>query len=161
MKKKIVIVEDQLVLASIYRAKFASEGFEVEVASDGQSGLDLINRTKPDLVLLDLILPKIKGVEVLKQIRSNPLFQKLPVIIFSGSSQPDMVEEAWKAGVTMVLSKTSHGPKQIVESVRKALAAAGETEPVAATSALNASTSISALPSIRNGTGGHILLARL
>ena len=117
---KIVVVEDQQVLATVYRNKFVAEGYQVEVASDGEAGLALINTTQPDLVILDLILPKMNGIDVLKNVRANPVFQTLPVIIFSNAS---LVEEAWKAGATMVLSKSSHSPKQIVESVRTALKA--------------------------------------
>jgi len=100
---KIVVVEDQQVLATVYRNKFVAEGYQVEVASDGETGLALINTTKPDLVVLDLMLPKLNGIEVLKSLRANPLFQTLPVIIFSNASLPGMVEEAWNSGATMVL----------------------------------------------------------
>src|SRR5439155_9697482 len=126
---KIVVVEDQQVLATVYRNKFVAEGYQVEVASDGETGLALINTTKPDLVVLDLMLPKLNGIEVLKSLRANQLFQTLPVIIFSNASLPGMVEEAWNSGATMVLSKSSHSPKQIVESVRTALKAAVEDQP--------------------------------
>jgi two-component system response regulator VicR len=61
--KKIVVVDDQPVLASIYRAKFLAEGFNVDVAADGEAALELIERVKPDVVLLDLMLPKIKGID--------------------------------------------------------------------------------------------------
>ena len=134
---KIVVVEDQQVLATVYRNKFAAEGYQVEVASDGEQGLDLINSAKPDLVILDLMLPKKNGIEVLKKVRANPLFQSLPVIIFSNSSLPGMVEDAWKAGATMVLSKLSHSPKQVVESVRTALKVASESSSSAAAAATN------------------------
>jgi CheY-like chemotaxis protein len=116
--KTIVIVEDHPILISIYRNKFIAEGFQVEIASDGESGLELINRILPDLVVLDLAMPKINGIEVLKRLRANPLFQALPVIIFSDSA---WTQQAWKEGATVVLSKSSHSPSQVVESVRHAL----------------------------------------
>lgn len=80
--KRIVIIEDHPVLISIYRNKFIAEGFQVEIATDGESGLALINRIKPDLVVLDLAMPKLNGIELLKMLRVNPLFETLPVIIF-------------------------------------------------------------------------------
>src|SRR5258708_7600791 len=107
---KIIVIEDQKVLATVYRNKFIAEGYQVEVAADGEAGLALINSSKPDLVILDLMLPRMNGIEVLKKVRANPLFQSLPVIIFSNASLPGMVEEAWTAGATMVLSKSSHSP---------------------------------------------------
>src|SRR5260370_26351874 len=123
--RKIVVVDDQPVLASIYRAKFVAEGFHVEVASDGEQALAMIERVKPDVVLLDLMLPKIKGIDVLKKVRANPLFETLPIIVFSNSGQPGAVEDAWTAGASMVLSKSKTSPKQMVESVVGALATSG------------------------------------
>ena len=126
--KKIVVVEDQPVLASIYRAKFAAEGFHVDVATDGEAALEVIQRAHPDLVLLDLMLPKIKGVDVLKTLRANPSFKTLPILVFSNSAQPGVVEEAWAAGASMVLSKSKTSPKQLVESVIAALDARASAE---------------------------------
>jgi len=154
---KIVVVEDQQVLATVYRNKFLAEGYQVEVASDGEAGVALINSAKPDLVILDVMLPKLNGIEVLKNVRANPLFETLPVIIFSNASLPGMVEEAWKAGATMVLSKSSHSPKQIVESVRCALQSTGnqklETK-AAANAHLRSSDSLMS----SEKTPGHVLL---
>lgn len=116
--KKIVIIEDHPVLISIYRNKFIAEGFQVEIATDGESGLLLINRIKPNLVVLDLAMPKLNGIEVLKRLRANPLFQALPVIIFSDSAWK---QQAWKEGATVVLSKSTHGPSQVVQAARNAL----------------------------------------
>jgi DNA-binding response OmpR family regulator len=118
--KRIVIVEDHPILVSIYRRKFIAEGFQVEIASDGESGLELIDRIKPDLVVLDLAMPKINGIEVLKRLRANALFQTLPVIIFSDSAWK---QQALKEGATVVLSKTTHTPSQVVESARNLLVA--------------------------------------
>ena len=122
---RIVVVDDQPVLTSIYRAKFAAEGFQVDVAPDGEQALEVIERTRPDLVLLDLMLPKIKGVDVLRRLRANVLFKELPVVIFSNSAQPGAIEEAWAAGASMVLSKAKTSPKQMVESVISLLAKSG------------------------------------
>lgn len=118
MTKKIVIVEDHPVLISIYRNKFTAEGFEVEMASDGQSGLDLINRIKPDLVVLDLMMPNLNGMEVLKRLRADPFFRALPVIVFSDSAWK---QQAWKEGATVVLSKSHHSPNQVVDAARNSL----------------------------------------
>jgi DNA-binding response OmpR family regulator len=116
--KRIIIIEDHPVLISIYRSKFIAEGFEVEIASDGESGLELINRIKPDLVVLDLAMPKLNGIEVLKRLRASTMFHTLPVLIFSDSAWQ---QQAWKEGATIVLSKSGHSPTQVVESVRNLL----------------------------------------
>ncbi len=119
--KTIVVIEDQQVLASAYRNKFAGEGFKVEVAMDGELGLDLITRIRPDLVLLDMHLPKLSGLEILKQVRANPEFQTLPIIVFSNLTKPGAVEAAWQAGATLVLSKLNTSPKRVLESVQATL----------------------------------------
>lgn len=118
MMKRIVIIEDHPVLIRIYRNKFTAGGFQVEMATDGQSGLDLIYRIKPDLVVLDLAMPKLNGIQVLKSLRANPSFKALPVIIFSDSAWK---EQAWKEGATVVLSKSHHSPNQVVEAARNSL----------------------------------------
>lgn len=126
--KKIVVVDDQPVLASIYRTKFVAEGFQVDVATDGEQALEVINRTRPDLLLLDLMLPKIKGIDVLRKVRANPLFETLPVVVFSNSAQPAAVEEAWAAGASLVLSKSKTSPRQLVDAVLNALATCNPVE---------------------------------
>jgi CheY-like chemotaxis protein len=146
--KTIVIVEDHPILISIYRNKFIAEGFQVEIASDGESGLELINRIKPDLVVLDLAMPKINGIEVLKRLRANPLFQALPVIIFSDSA---WAQQAWKQGATVVLSKSSHTPSQVVESVRNALLNS-KSQQIDETLALNIAFLAAPSPSPENAT---------
>src|SRR5207244_10077482 len=97
---KILIIEDDQIVANIYRNKFCLEGFQVEVALDGSAGLDLVRSFRPDAVLLDLMLPKLTGVELMKSIRSEPDFEKVPIIVFSNTYLTTMVEQAWKAGAT-------------------------------------------------------------
>jgi len=129
--KTIVVVEDQTVLATAYSNKFKGEGFNVEVALDGEQGFDLISRIKPDLVLLDLQLPKLGGLEILKKIRSNPALQALPIIVLSSLAKRESMEEAWKAGATLVLSKFNTSPKRVLESVQTTLAASsGQPQPI-------------------------------
>ena len=119
--KKIAIIEDDLVVANIYRNKFNVDGFQVEIAHDGPSGLELVKKFQPDLVLLDLMLPVITGLELLKKIRLEPEFKETPVIVFSSTYLTNVVQEAWKAGATKCLSKASCTPKQIIDVVRSAL----------------------------------------
>lgn len=118
MNNKIAIVEDHPVLASIYQKRLASEGYHVEVASDGQEGLDLINQIVPDLAILDLIMPKLNGIEVIKSLRSNSLFKSLPILVFSNS---EWAGEALAEGATMVVSKSTCTAQQVVEMVRNLL----------------------------------------
>ncbi len=124
--KRIVVVDDQPMLGTIYRTKFTAEGYQVDVAFDGQEALEVIPRFKPDLVLLDLMLPRIDGLEVLKRLRANSAFETLPIIVFSGTARLGITEDAIAAGATMVLSKLNTSPKQVIEIVNKTLAQAAQ-----------------------------------
>ncbi len=121
---KILIIEDDLVVANIYRSKFSAEGFEVELATDGKAGLERIQEGHPDAVILDLMLPKLSGVDLMKQVRAQPKFQSLPIIVFSNTYLTTLVQDAWKAGATKCLSKASCSPKHLVNVVRTTLAKA-------------------------------------
>jgi DNA-binding response OmpR family regulator len=120
--KKILIVEDDQIVANIYRNKFSVEGYQVDVANDGQAGLESIRTFRPDAVVLDLMLPRLTGVELMKQVRSLPDFEKLPIIVFSNTYLTNLVQEAWKAGATKCLSKANCSPKQLLEVIRGTLA---------------------------------------
>jgi CheY-like chemotaxis protein len=119
--KKVLIVEDDQIVANIYRNKFAVDGFEVEVAPDGYAGLEMAHQFRPDAIILDLMLPRMSGVDFMKQIRAHPDFRQLPVIVFSNTYLSNMVQEAWKAGATKCLSKANCTPKQVIEVVRSTL----------------------------------------
>lgn len=119
--KKVLIIEDDQIVAHIYRNKFIIEGFQVEVAYTGEAGLELINSYRPDAVLLDLVLPKISGVELLNVVRAESRFKTLPLIVFSNTYLTNLVQEAWKAGATKCLSKASCTPKQVIDAVRSTL----------------------------------------
>lgn len=120
--KKILIVEDDKVVSSIYRNKLQNEGYEVDVAGDGDTAIVSIVATPPDLVLLDLGLPKINGVEVLKRIRGNTATAKLPVIVLSNSYVTALVQAAWKAGANKCLSKSESSPRLIANAIHGLLA---------------------------------------
>ena len=116
--KKILIIEDDQIVANIYRNKFSIEGYQVEIAHDGEAGLETIRSFRPDAVVLDLMLPKMTGVDLMKKVRSEADFQKLPIIVFSNTYLTNMVQEAWKAGATKCLSKANCSPKQLLDVVR-------------------------------------------
>jgi DNA-binding response OmpR family regulator len=129
---KILIVEDDQIVANIYRNKFSVEGYQVEIARDGLAGLEMVRHFQPDAVLLDLMLPKMSGVEILKQLRSESSYERLPVIVFSNTYLTNLVQDAWKAGATKCLSKANCTPKQVIEVVRATLAPKGASAGAAA-----------------------------
>src|SRR5437899_390404 len=107
MRKKILIVEDDQAFANVYRNKLVHEGFEAEAIYDGEKGLALLGSYEPDAVLLDLMLPKVSGLDVIKQIRAQPRFANMPIIVFTNTYLTSMVQDAWKAGATKCLTKAS------------------------------------------------------
>jgi DNA-binding response OmpR family regulator/HPt (histidine-containing phosphotransfer) domain-containing protein len=130
--KRVLIIEDDPIIASIYRNKFQSEGFQVLLAADGESGLQSIITNNPDVVLLDLMLPKMHGVAVLKTIRSKPQFANTPIVVFTNAYAGNAMEEAWQAGATNVLTKANHTPRQVMDIVKAALQSAASVAPAPA-----------------------------
>ena len=119
--KKVLIIEDDQIIANIYRNKLSVEGFQVEIALDGEAGMTTMREFHPDAVLLDLMLPKVTGVELMKQMRAETDFAQMPIIVFSNTYLSNMVQEAWKAGATKCLSKASCTPKHVIEALRSTL----------------------------------------
>ena len=122
MPKKILIVDDDQFIANTYSNKLRIEGFETESVGDGESAVEILGQTPPDLVILDLMLPGMNGVEVLKRIRARPETATLPVIILSNNYLTSIVQEAWKAGATKYIAKSHSTPRQMAEIVSKLLA---------------------------------------
>ena len=127
--KKILIIDDDQLVAKIYSNKFITEGYEISTAQDGESGFAALAKFRPDVVILDLMLPKISGIDLLKKIRAEDDFKNTPVIVFSNTYLSNLVQEAWKAGATKCLSKASATPKQIIEVVRTTVSKAGASQP--------------------------------
>ena len=134
MKKKILIIEDDQIVANIYRNKFSVEGYDVEIALDGEVGAELINSYHPDAVILDLVLPKLTGVELMKRVRAQPDTEKLPIIVFSNTYLTNMVQDAWKAGATKCLSKANCTPRQVLDAIRSVTGGNGAAPTATATS---------------------------
>jgi CheY-like chemotaxis protein len=123
---RILITEDDPLMAEIYRDNFDGEGFSAEIASDGLIAIQRLKQNPPDLVLLDLMLPKLNGVEVLKFIRSQEATRSVPVIVMSNAYASELGDQARAAGATKCLPKNGCGPKRMLEEVRDALAAAAQ-----------------------------------
>jgi CheY-like chemotaxis protein len=123
--KRILIIEDDQVVANVYRNKLAVEGYKVEVTPDGEAGLKVMRTFKPELIVLDLMLPTISGVEVIREIRNELDFAAIPVIVFSNTYLTNLIQEAWRAGASKCLSKANCTPKDLLEVVRLTVGASG------------------------------------
>ncbi len=118
---KILIIEDDPIIANIYRTRLEKEGFQVEIAADGQTGFYRIHESHPDALLLDLMLPKIDGLQILRKIRAQKAFANLPVIVFTNAYVPNMIHEANKAGANVVFNKAALTPRQIIDALNSTL----------------------------------------
>lgn len=116
--KKIIIVEDDPIVGHIYQTRLEKEGYEVETCADGQKGFYRIHEFHPDAVLLDLMLPKMNGVDILKKIRAQSQFARLPVIVFTNAYVPNMIQEAFGAGATQVFNKATLTPRQVLDALQ-------------------------------------------
>lgn len=117
--KKILIIEDEEHLREMYKIKFVLEGFEVITAKDGEKGLALAKSEKPDLVLLDIIMPKINGFEVLEKIREDKSTKKMHVYILSNLGQDDEIERSKELGADGFFVKANLTPTQLAEKIKK------------------------------------------
>ena len=118
---KILIVEDEQLLAEMYRDRFLQEGFEVYLASDSEEGFNLLQKNKPDIILLDILLPKENGVTFLEKLKKDPNFSSIPVVVFCNFDDPETKNKIRKLGVKDYLIKTNFTPQEIVEKVKKVL----------------------------------------
>ena len=117
----IVLIEDDEITVKILTEKLEKAGYTVKTAYDGVAGLDLIHTEKPDLVLLDIMLPKMDGFGVLHKLKEEKILDHLPVIIVSNSGQPVEIERALKLGVRDYLIKVNFNPNEILEKVNRIL----------------------------------------
>ncbi len=118
---KILFIEDELALQKSLGELLKSQNFEVVSAIDGETGVNLALEEKPDLILLDLILPKLHGLQVLERIKANPETKKIPVIILTNLEGAKDVEKALELGATTYLVKANYDLDELVQRINKAI----------------------------------------
>ncbi len=116
---KILIIEDDPFLLKLYDEILTSAGYSIEKAEDGNTGKKKITTAKPDLLLLDIMLPKMNGLDLLEEVRANPETKDLKVVIVTNLSSESDRERAQKLGVSKYMIKTEYDPNQIVEAIRE------------------------------------------
>ncbi|OHA64077.1 MAG: hypothetical protein A2842_02085 [Candidatus Wildermuthbacteria bacterium RIFCSPHIGHO2_01_FULL_48_25] len=118
---KVLLIEDDPLLIDIYSTKLKESGFEVEVAENGEKGLSMLEQSVPNVVLLDIVLPKQNGWEVLQSIRSNEQLKGLKVVLLSNLGQKEEIEKGLSLGADRYLIKAHFTPTQVVEELQKLL----------------------------------------
>jgi len=117
MAKKILFIEDEMRLQEVLGAKLKAEGYEILAAMDGKSGLEIAEKEKPDLILLDLILPKMDGFHVLEAIKAKPSISVIPIIVLSNLESGKDIERCLSLGVRSYLAKTNYSLEEIAQKV--------------------------------------------
>jgi DNA-binding response OmpR family regulator len=120
-KIKILIVEDEEFLLDLYQTKLNQDGFEVIKAENGLAGVSLATLEKPNLILLDILMPQVDGYEMLKRLKANKATARIPIIIFSNLSQRAEIEKGLKLGAKDFIIKTSVTPSEMVDKVKSYL----------------------------------------
>lgn len=121
-KAKIAIVEDDVAIIQMYRMKFESEGYEVKTAGDGQTGLTMVKDFKPDILLLDLMMPQMNGGEMLEQLRAQPWGKDLPVVILTNLGASEAPDKVKQLGAAKFIVKAEMTPKQVADEIKALLA---------------------------------------
>jgi DNA-binding response OmpR family regulator len=116
--KKILIVDDEEILRKIYSDRLTFEGFTVETASDGEEALAKIRTSAPNLVLLDILMPKLNGLQVLEQINTDATLKAIPVIVLSNVANDDNIKKALSLGAKDYLLKTNFSPNEIINKIK-------------------------------------------
>lgn len=119
MAVKVAIVEDDLAISKMYQLKFQAENFDVEIAENGKIGLELCEKMKPDIILLDLMMPEMTGDQMLTEMRKTDWGKDIKVIILTNMGEQEIPETVKQQGVSAVILKADMTPRQVAELVKK------------------------------------------
>ena len=118
---KVVIVEDDMAISQMYRIKFQAEGFDVDTAENGKLGLELCEKTKPDIILLDLMMPEMSGDQMLTELRKTTWGAKTKVVILTNMGEEEVPESVKQQGGSALVLKANMTPRQVAELVKKTI----------------------------------------
>lgn len=128
---RVLLIDDDTVLLKLYSTKLSSDGHQVQVATNGEEGLNFVQSFKPDIILLDLLMPKINGFAFLETLNKNPQTQRIPKIVFSSVANQEQISRLRALGVTNYLNKIETTPTQLVQVINQTVKAPGPTDAIA------------------------------
>lgn len=120
-KKKILIVEDDNFVAEVYSTKLLEMGHEIRIAQNGEDGLKLVGEEKPDLILLDIIMPVMGGIEMLAELKKKDEWKKIPVMLLTNVGEKESVQKVRSLGVQDYLIKSHFTPAEVIEKIESIL----------------------------------------
>ena len=118
---KVLIVEDDSLIVKIYTTRLQAEGFEVQSAQDGLEGVTKMREFVPDVVLLDVMMPKLDGFGLVTEIKKDPKLQTIPIIMYSNMNNEEEIQRAKSLGVVEFLIKANLTPNQVIEKIKQYL----------------------------------------
>ncbi|HMS50358.1 MAG TPA: response regulator [Candidatus Saccharibacteria bacterium] len=119
---KVAIIEDDQAISQMYRIKFEAEGYDVDTAENGKLGLELADKMRPDIILLDLMMPEMTGGEMLAKLRASDWGKSMKVIILTNMGEQEIPQEVKDLGVSGIILKADMTPRQVADVVKKKLA---------------------------------------
>ena len=120
-KANVLVVDDDLTLRDMYQIRLEAEGYKVIVAGDGEEALEVIQKKKPDIILLDIMMPKMNGYDVLEKLKQNPETNSIPVLILTALIQDLNKAKGLMSGADDYLMKSEVMPGEVLDKVKKAL----------------------------------------
>lgn len=120
-RKKILIVEDDNFVAEVYSTKLLEMGHEVQIARNGEEGLAAVGQEKPDLILLDIIMPVMGGIEMLNELKQKEEWKNIPVILLTNVGEKDSIQKVRNLGVQDYLIKSHFTPAEVIEKINNIL----------------------------------------
>ncbi len=121
MPYKVLLIEDEDFIRDLYKRQFEKAGFVIEAIANGKDGLAATAQNKYDLILLDIMLPDLNGIEILRQVKQNPATKAMPVVLLTNLGQDEIIKEGFKLGAEGYLIKASFTPDQIVQEATNIL----------------------------------------
>ena len=119
---KVLLIEDDPLIYRLYEKLFTLEGFEIELAENGQLGLDKLQSFTPDIILLDIMMPTMNGMELLTKLKEDPATQNIPVVVLTNMSDMNVANMAQSKGAQLVIIKSQTEPDDVIASVNAVLA---------------------------------------
>jgi len=119
---KILIIEDDPLMLRLYQKAFKFEGYDVETASDGKEGLEKAGESKPTIIILDVMMPEMDGLQVLEKLKQDPEIKEIPVVMLTNLAGRRDAETAMEKGAVRYIIKSEHQPKQVVGMIKEILA---------------------------------------
>lgn len=126
---KVLLIEDDPLIYRLYQKLFSLEGFEIELAENGQLGLEKLQTFHPDVLLMDIMMPTMNGIEMLTQLKADPKTKDIPVIVLTNIADMNITQMAISKGAVLCIIKSQTEPSEVINSVKGVLAKSSQSVP--------------------------------